>query len=847
MEESLRTDKALLDALMNNITDSIYFKDRQGRHVQVNRQLLDSSGLEADQVIGKTDIEVYGRAFGEKTRADDLHVIKTGEPLIGQVEQRHLPDGRVHWTLSTKVPLRDEQGQIIGLVGITRQINDVIQIQEALRESEKRFRLISELTSDFAYAVRIGVDGDLVGEWGIGAFEEIFGTPLENVTLLENWQRFVHPDDVPEVQRHIRTLLSGHSDVAEFRILVDEDADQRANIRWLRNYSRPEHTEMRENHDGEHGHASPSVDSASDLIRIYGAAQDITERKQAELALKRSEAEMALIFNSMTEMFAHYDKDLTILWANKASADSVATKRVSSPQDLIGHHCYELWHRRTSPCKNCPVLKCMETGTLQTAEIRSPDGRVWFLRGHPVFDETGEVVGAVEFGQDITERKRAEQRFEKHNRDLQLLNRAGQVFSSSLDLDKVLTDVLEEVRSLLQVSASSIWLVDPQTETLICRQATGPQRQTVRGWRLKPHEGIVGWVVRHGSSIIVADAQKDTRHFEGVCRATGLQLRSILSVPLRFKGRVIGVIQVVDEAIGRFEQVDLTLMESLAATAAIAIENARLYTKAQEDAAIKADLLREVNHRVGNNLMAIIGLMRAEHRYMPTEHHLSDEAADAVETTLNRLIQRVNGLVEVHTMLSHSEWAPVRLTDLAKQIIQMALKMLPPGRHMHVSIMESPVTLSPRQASNMALVINELATNSVKHALGGRREGHIKVKILAIPADNPVDSTSLATDSSFSHGKSRLHLDLPGSSDHSLGGDRGCGVPSVERACAVLFEYRDDGPGYPEDVLDLTHHDVGLYLIRRLVTMALQGTLTLINDRGGVARISFELEERGRT
>jgi PAS domain S-box-containing protein len=820
MKESLRTDKALLDALMNNITDSIYFKDRQGHHVRVNRQLLESLGLEAEQVIGKTDVDLYGQDFGAKTLADDLRVMETGEPLIGRVEQRHLPDGRINWTLSTKVPLRDQQGQIIGLVGVTRQINDVIQIQEALRESEKRFRLISELTSDFAYAVRIGADGELIGEWGVGAFEEILGIPLEDKVLLQNWLHFIHPDDLPEIKRHLQVLRSGRSDVAEFRVVVNQGANQREDIRWLRNYSRPECDE-----------------AGKKIIRIYGAAQDITERKRAEVALKRSEAEMSLILNSMSEMFAHYDRDLTIIWANEASADSVPPEVASSPQDLVGHHCYELWHHRTTPCKNCPVLRCMETGTLQETEMRTPDGRVWFLRGYPVFDEQGDVIGAVEFGQDITARKQAAHAFEKHSRDLALLNRAGQVFSSSLDLDKVLSDVLEEVRSLLQVSASSIWLIDPQTKTLICRQATGPRSQTVRGWHLTPEEGIVGWVARHGTSTIVADAQEDIRHFGEICHAIGLQLHSILSVPLRLKGRVIGVIQVVDEAVGRFEQVDLTLMESLATTAAIAIENARLYTQAQEDAAVKADLLREVNHRVGNNLMAIIGLMRAERRYAPTEHR------DAVETTLDRLVQRVNGLVEVHNMLSHSEWAPVSLKDLAEQIIQMALKALPAGQRIRVRVTEeipptqAPLTLSPRQASNMALVINELATNSIRHALSGRKEAHVSVKIAMAEADaainRPLADAASSTEAPAAKATGALAYDKL----------RAAGL----RSDIVLFEYRDDGPGYPEDVLELTRHDVGLYLIKRLVTMALQGNLSLTNDKGAVARIYFALEERERT
>ena len=306
-------------------------------------------------------------------------------------------------------------------------------------------------------------------------------------------------------------------------------------------------------------------------------------------------------------------------------------------------------------------------------------------------------------------------------------------------------------------------------------------------------------------------------------------MHSILSVPLRLKGRVIGVIQVVDEAIGRFEQVDLTLMESLAATAAIAIENARLYTQAQEDAATKAELLREVNHRVGNNLMAIIGLMRAERRYTPTEHRA------AVETTLQRLVQRVNGLVEVHAMLSHSEWAPVRLTDLAEQIIQKALKTLPADQYMHVEVTESPVTLSPRQASNMALVINELATNSIKHALVERREGHISVKISVFEA---------TSDTKHPLGEADLFTTSPLPEDAAAACDK---LRLSASSDVVLFEYRDDGPGYPQDVLDFTRHDVGLYLIKRLVTMALQGILSITNAKGAVATMCFELEERDRT
>jgi len=184
--------------------------------------------------------------------------------------------------------------------------------------------------------------------------------------------------------------------------------------------------------------------------------------------------------------------------------------------------------------------------------------------------------------QELIERKRAEETLRQRNRELALLNRAGQTLSSTLDLDRVLVTVLEEVRHLLDVVASSVWLIAPETDDLICQQAAGPQSEIVRGWRLAPGEGVAGWVARSGESLVVPDLWADERHFRGVDQQTGLELRSILSVPLRAKQDVIGVLQVVDKVVGRFKPTDLKLVEPLAATAAIAIENARLYEEAEE-------------------------------------------------------------------------------------------------------------------------------------------------------------------------------------------------------------------------------------------------------------------------
>ncbi|MBN1316532.1 MAG: PAS domain S-box protein [Anaerolineales bacterium] len=178
---------------------------------------------------------------------------------------------------------------------------------------------------------------------------------------------------------------------------------------------------------------------------------------------------------------------------------------------------------------------------------------------------------------DVDQRVAEEESLLRRNRELELLNRAIRHFISTLELDEVLALTLDGIQRLLQVTACSVWLLDPTTRELSCRQVTDPAAPVIRGWRLKPGQGLAGWVAEHGESLNVPDVQVDSRHYKGVDEKTGLPLRSILSVPLINKGNVVGVIQAVDTEPTRFAAEDQLIIESLAATAAGAIENARLY------------------------------------------------------------------------------------------------------------------------------------------------------------------------------------------------------------------------------------------------------------------------------
>jgi signal transduction histidine kinase/DNA-binding response OmpR family regulator len=260
------------------------------------------------------------------------------------------------------------------------------------------------------------------------------------------------------------------------------------------------------------------------------------------------------------------------------------------------------------------------------------------------------------------ERKQTEETLRQRNRELALLNRSSRAFSSILDLDQVLVTVLEEVRHLLNAVACSVWLTNSETGELVCQQATGPQNEIVRGWRLAPGEGLAGWVAGTGESLIVSDAQTDGRHYAGVNRRTGLQLRSILTIPLLVQQKVIGVLQVLDTETDHFDKTDLALLEPLAASAAIAIENARLYEQVHSE----RTRLRALSLR-------LVEVQEAERRHIARELH--DEIGQTL-TGLNLVLDMAARLPPDDAATNIQE-AQVLVNKLLTQVRDLSLDLRP--------------------------------------------------------------------------------------------------------------------------------------------------------------------------
>ena len=214
------------------------------------------------------------------------------------------------------------------------------------------------------------------------AAQRLFGRP-EKTLLNERFSTLVTPDSqVPVHLMFERALETGSVEKQEITILKPDGASRICLL------------EIR------------SLGGAPGREQIQAVLTDITRQKRVEDDLRKNEQEKTSILDSLVEHVVYQDREMRILWANRAACESVQMKR----EDLLGRHCHEIWADRRSPCEDCPVRKAHDTEQPQQVEKMTSDGRWWYIQGHQVRDHNGRVMGMTEITLDITDRKRAEEK-----------------------------------------------------------------------------------------------------------------------------------------------------------------------------------------------------------------------------------------------------------------------------------------------------------------------------------------------------------------------------------------------------------------------------------------------------
>jgi len=253
------------------------------------------------------------------------------------------------------------------------------QAEGALRESEERYKFVVQNLKEVVFRT------DAEGRWTFlnPAWAELTGFAVEE-SLGKVFLEYVYPDD--------RDL-----NIALFRPLIEKQKDYcRHEIRYI-------------NRDGGFRcievWARLTLDEKGNATGTAGTLTDITDRKQAEEALRKSEREKSAILDAMSELVIYLDMDMKIIWSNSTMNRQFNMK----PGQAEGRYCYKVLHKLNRPCRVCPVVKAIETGKPYTIDDFSSLGKRWTLRAYPVRNEEGNLVGVVEIVTDITERKWAEE------------------------------------------------------------------------------------------------------------------------------------------------------------------------------------------------------------------------------------------------------------------------------------------------------------------------------------------------------------------------------------------------------------------------------------------------------
>ena len=167
---------------------------------------------------------------------------------------------------------------------------------------------------------------------------------------------------------------------------------------------------------------------------------------------------------------------------------------------------------------------------------------------------------------------------------LALLEDIGRLVVAGSDLDRLLHQILALCESVVEAEAASILLVDERTGELGFAAATGEKADAVKRLHLSPGEGIAGWVAQHGEPLLVPSPVGDERWSSRVDELTGFRTASVICVPVQLQDRVVGVLELINKiGADRFSEADTDLLATVAAQAALLIENARLLKRLEED------------------------------------------------------------------------------------------------------------------------------------------------------------------------------------------------------------------------------------------------------------------------
>ena len=406
----------------------IFMKDLAGRYTYVNKKVQELFNTTFENIVGKDDSYFFDLELANDFRLNDRRVLDLGETIEKEEATiiKSTCESRVYWAV--KKPVRNVQDQIIGMCGVSTDITERKRAEELLQKNSEELKESQSIAGLGSYILDIRS-----GVWQSSAvLDQIFGIDAAYQRTITGWETLIHPDDKAMMHHYLLTEILGQGEKfnKEYRITRHNDHA----VRWLR------------------GLGKLDLDAQGNPIRMHGTIQDITDQKQTEIALRKSEESYRSLFENMLDSVAHCQ----IIYENDKPIDMVylavnpAFEHTTGLNNVVGRRINEV----------IPGYSQNNPESIDMFGLVANDGipRRWehylevldrwfsFAMYSPV---RGEIVI---FTNNITERKKAEEEIRRLNANLdrRVIERTAELTAANRELESFAYAVSHDLRGPLR-------------------------------------------------------------------------------------------------------------------------------------------------------------------------------------------------------------------------------------------------------------------------------------------------------------------------------------------------------------------------------------------------------------
>ncbi|MGH9405954.1 MAG: PAS domain-containing protein, partial [Terriglobia bacterium] len=412
-EEDLVFQKSLLDALMDNVPDALYFKDCESRYIRINKAHAAQNGLaDPSDAESKTDFDFTGEEHARAALADEQAIMSSGQPIINREEKQTWPDRRERWVCTTKLPLRTRDGQLLGTVGISRDITEKKKIEQDILFQKSLFDALMDHIPDAIYFKDrqhrfIRVNRGLARKHGLRNADEAIGKTDYDYFSAECARGSIEAEE--------RVMATGEPLIAEEQLEVWHDQPDT----WAST------TQM------------PFYDERGQILGMFGVGRDITPRKKIEQELMFQKSLLDALMDNVPDALYFKDRESRFIRINKAHAENFGLRE---PSEAEGKSDFDFFSQEHAQAAFADEQAIISSGQ---PIIDKEEKETWRDRQDtwvcttklPLHTRDGTLLGTVGISRDVTRQKIAQQALvasEARYRVLFARNLAG-VYRASLE------------------------------------------------------------------------------------------------------------------------------------------------------------------------------------------------------------------------------------------------------------------------------------------------------------------------------------------------------------------------------------------------------------------------------